>query len=497
MTVTAEDSEVIGDLNGPMATVDTAGSVTLLDNSWQLSWAIGSGDRWRIASQVPAVRSRLLDDMPVAVTSMRVSDGDVVLRAAAARTQGPLSERVVVLEFSNHTPAPQILALAVSGSIRSAQVQGSCLLVDNRVAVDLGCQPRAAVAVADGQIWPAVSAQPTASDCAAHSRAGLAAAAVLIPLVPRVPLRAVIPIAGRACLGQAVSPASVAGGWRSLLRQAASLDYIAGSRAALAADTVNRVWQRGIAAAILAASGATTSGIELAARAVVILDRVGLPDEADKGRQCSPRQAVRFASSEAEAMLRALASRRLCSGRVSGLGELAGPLVKAVGDCDPLILQQIADVLDIEAPAAARDARHLLAATAPPADTKSSVDSARRYDDEDLLGTQLQQCLRFGSGLEGSVAGIEKLIECLITETTDQLVMLPAHAQLWESCSVDVASLVTRHGLVSFSLRWHGSRPALLWELQPCRDVTLRCGLDDSWSARSPSGEALLRTRLS
>jgi len=514
MDVTDDNFEVIGDLDGPVASVDAAGSVALIGSSWRLSWAVGSGDRWRIASETPAVRSRLLDDMPVTVTSMRVPGGDVVMQAAAVLTRAPSNERVVALEFSNHTSMPQILALAVSGSIRSAQVTGSCVLADNSVAVDLDCQPRAAVAVADGQIWPTVAAnaqptvaaQPTVGDCTARSRAGLAAAAVLVPLVPQMPLRAVMPLAGEASPeaspGQAVAPESVAAGWQTLLRQAASMDYVAGSPDAPAADIVSRAWRRGVAAAVLAASGAGVSGVELAARAAVVLDRLGMPDEADKGRQCSLRQAVRLASSEAEAVLRALASRRLCSGRVSGLAELAGPLVEAAGDCDPLILLQVAAALDFEAPAAARDARRLLAGTVSPVSAASSVDKSPLHNEEELISTQLQQCLSFGSGPEGALAGIEKLIKCLIAEmsnqtsdqTSNQLLMLPKHAQLWEGATVDVDALVSHYGLLSFSLRWHGTRPALLWELQPHLDVTLRCGLDDSWCSRSPSGEALLRT---
>ncbi len=508
MDVTADNVEVIGDLDGPVASVDAAGSVALIGSSWRLSWAVGSGDRWRIASETHAVRSRLLDDMPVTVTSMRVPGGDVVMQAAAVRTRAPSNERVVALEFSNHTSMPQILALAVSGSIRSAQVTGSCVLANNSVAVDLDCQPRAAVAVADGQIWPTVTAnaqttvaaQPTVGDCTARSRAGLAAAAVLVPLVPQMPLRAVMPLAGEASPeaspGQAVAPESVAAGWQTLLRQAASMDYVAGSPNAPADDIVSRAWRRGVAAAVLAASGEGVSGVELAARAAVVLDRLGMPDEADKGRQRSLRQAVRLASSEAEAVLRALASRRLCSGRVSGLAELAGPLVEAAGDCDPLILLQVAAALDFEAPAAARDARRLLAGTA------SSVDKSLLHNEEELISTQFQQCLSFGSGPEGALAGIEKLIKCLIAEmsnqtsdqTSNQLLMLPKYAQLWEGATVDVDALVSHYGLLSFSLRWHGTRPALLWELQTHRDVTLRCGLDDSWCSRSPSGEALLRT---
>ncbi len=61
----------------------------------------------------------------------------------------------------------------------------------------------------------------------------------------------------------------------------------------------------------------------------------------------------------------------------------------------------------------------------------------------------------------------------------------------------------TAHGELSYAVRWHGDRPALLWELvagdgqtgsgRSGAVVTLRApGLDETWSTREPRGEALL-----
>jgi hypothetical protein len=49
----------------------------------------------------------------------------------------------------------------------------------------------------------------------------------------------------------------------------------------------------------------------------------------------------------------------------------------------------------------------------------------------------------------------------------------------------------TRAGPVSFAVRWHGERPALLWTAPP--GVRLRApGLDPEWASEVASGEALL-----
>ena len=419
------------------------------------------------------MRAHLVDDMPVTATLMRVSGGDVVLKAAAGRDA---AGRAVVLEFTNDTPVPVSLAVGVTGSINTASVEGSRLLVDGQVAVGLPRAPGGAVAVDDGDVWRAVRAEPPADDCEARSRAGLAAAAALVPLAPRVPLRVTVPIEGEPVTGS--SPDEIAAGWRAVVERAASVE--------LPDDTAVRAWRRAIAASILAAGG---SEPEAAARAAVVLDRVGLPDEAGRAWVALVGEAERsrLPPPLAAAALRALASRRLRTGLVSGLAELAGPLASAAGDrLDPLTLEQVAAALEAEAPAAARDARRLLARTTSPA----SMPQAAVTDDGRAA---VRNSIAFGGD---GLAGAEALLDCLVAEAADHLVMLPSPPEAWMGASVDARSLATRHGVLSYSVRWHGTRPAVLWDLQPARvddpATRLHCGLDESWASTDLAGEALL-----
>ena len=66
----------------------------------------------------------------------------------------------------------------------------------------------------------------------------------------------------------------------------------------------------------------------------------------------------------------------------------------------------------------------------------------------------------------------------------------------WLGQPVDVHDAPTHAGRLSFALRWHGERPALLWELQPHPGTTgtriTVPGLDAAWSTTETSGEALL-----
>jgi hypothetical protein len=73
----------------------------------------------------------------------------------------------------------------------------------------------------------------------------------------------------------------------------------------------------------------------------------------------------------------------------------------------------------------------------------------------------------------------------------------------WRGQGLEVHHAPTAYGELSYAVRWHGERPALLWELvagagRPATEpaevpVTLRApGLDPTWSTREPRGEALL-----
>jgi len=70
--------------------------------------------------------------------------------------------------------------------------------------------------------------------------------------------------------------------------------------------------------------------------------------------------------------------------------------------------------------------------------------------------------------------------------------------ETWRGQGFEVHHAPTAHGSVSYAVRWHGERPALLWEREPgpsarVAPVTLRApGLDPAWSTREPRGEALL-----
>jgi hypothetical protein len=79
----------------------------------------------------------------------------------------------------------------------------------------------------------------------------------------------------------------------------------------------------------------------------------------------------------------------------------------------------------------------------------------------------------------------------LVHVDRDRVGVLPHFPVEWLGRPVAVHGLPIPQGTVSFALRWHGSRPALLWDL-PAGMVLRAPSLDPGWEGAGPAGEALL-----
>jgi hypothetical protein len=100
-----------------------------------------------------------------------------------------------------------------------------------------------------------------------------------------------------------------------------------------------------------------------------------------------------------------------------------------------------------------------------------------------------------GDGHHGGAAAafLSFVRQLLVRETPEGGVALATmFPPEWAGQSVEVHDAPTHHGRVSYALRWHGDRPALLWQCErPGVTVTVP-GLDRAFSTIEPSGEALL-----
>jgi len=96
---------------------------------------------------------------------------------------------------------------------------------------------------------------------------------------------------------------------------------------------------------------------------------------------------------------------------------------------------------------------------------------------------------------DAPTASVRALADRLANSSTDGLDLLGDVPDAWLGGGVEVHGLATPHGRLGFAIRWHGERPALLWELErhDDRPVVLRVpGLDTAFSTVEASGEVLL-----
>ena len=87
---------------------------------------------------------------------------------------------------------------------------------------------------------------------------------------------------------------------------------------------------------------------------------------------------------------------------------------------------------------------------------------------------------------------LARTLDGLASVHNDELVLLaePVPAA-WFGQPLEVHDAPLTHGSVSFAIRWHGERPALLWE-STHTGVVRGPGLDPSWRGSGLKGEALL-----
>ena len=121
--------------------------------------------------------------------------------------------------------------------------------------------------------------------------------------------------------------------------------------------------------------------------------------------------------------------------------------------------------------------------------------AARRWPDPSPWET-IQARLRAASPTftwpDGPAPFLRAVRDLLVRPSDDgSVALLSEYPAGWHGQDLDVRDAPTRAGFVSYSVRWHGPRPALLWECD--RPVRLRVpGLDRSWSTEEVRGEALL-----
>jgi hypothetical protein len=487
---------------GRWARVDGAGSVQLDGAPWVVDWWVGAEDRWHVPADEPSTRQRLVGAAPVVETRVRIPSGDAVQRVYGARDSG--GSAVVVVEIENQSKVPFAVALAArpaDGSgrgIREATAEGTELRVAGALALVAARAPgrRAAASGSVAEVVLGGQAQPEAH-VSARDKGGRAEAALVFPLAHTATLRVVLPLEGGPVdVSARPSAAQVASGWRTHARR--------GVRIELPDRRLQEAYDANVAHLLLRPNG---FGVGAA------LSRAGFASEAAAGLLSDP-VALAGSANPGEALLALAAHWSLTHDE--DFADRAVPLVASLvaklgraGTPEELRLGAIAStgaaglLASAGQAKGAEDVRRAGAKMAaqstapPPAPAPTGVEPLLGLLDKasptwTWVGPDDSHALAVGAAL---LVGVRLLLCAETVGTPAGLVLLSHPPDSWLGQGIEVHGMPTASGTLSYAVRWHGDRPALLWELEPwpgSAPVRLTCGLDASWSSTEASGEALL-----
>ncbi len=528
--------------------VDGGGLVQGPDAGWVLDWWIGADDRWHVPAREPSIRQRLRGCGPVIETALRVPSGDVVQTVYAALVDG---RPVAVVEVENQSPVPVALAIA----FRPLTLEGEAghLTLDRRsptvYAVDgyrvtLPRPPGEAGFADDHDLLSTVEAGAQLSWPASSATGGEFPNAVL--LVP-VPHRTTF----RYCLGpgdlpvdvdQLPGPDNVARGWNSIVESGGRFEFpdqglahLAGvARARLLLIDERPPGFDGDVGAVLAAMAESGHGDRLSewlpelvdemlgqgglspadeagsTRAAGLVDGLvralmirgdrrdaeeALPSLLHLTRQVEPRLGLstRFRRSRTDSS-RAESTGQWCRA-ATGLAVLVGWLGQHDAAAD--LRRRMSEL------AGRAGAEDLLITAGGPAA------AGGRVGFDELVGWSQQANLirrwyaadrTIGSGpnagLVDAAAFWRAARHLLVTERVElaepTVELLPAHPTAWRGGPVEVHEATTLWGPLSYAIRWHGPRPALLWDASQCQARIICPALDPEWTTEGDRGETLL-----
>jgi hypothetical protein len=451
---------LVGNLDShERARVDPAGRVVVPGRGWVLDWWIGAEDRWHQPVREAAVRQQLVGSSPVVETRVRIPSGDAVSRAYGAR--GPRGEDLLVVEVQNDSKVPVALALAVEphqdGELREVALRGSVLEVEGttvwlarspgRFALSTASDGRTAEdVVLSGEAAPVRAASVACDDAGAQG-------VLLFPLAHTATLRIAVSLDGG---DEAVDPtelpsaAQVASGWASHSGRGA---------------------------------------------------RIEVPDRRLREAIAASTRFLLLASDDADASLATFAARW----QLRGEPPACDPLVIASlvhdwsthrnGGDDAIgyvAIPAIADLLDAMGERrAAQDVRAIHRSRQPQTEPDDPYELLAAASPTWTWATE-----RAGHDLAVNAALVLGVRRMLVHELGDGLALSPVVPDGWLGMGWEVHDLPTRFGQLSFAVRWHGERPALLWELDASPDrgaVRLTApALDPAWATTDPRGEALL-----
>lgn len=471
--------------------VDQFGRIQPEAEPWAVELSFAAGARWVAASQTERIRQQVLVPGVVA-TTFETPSGPVVQRVAAGVVDGQPAAIVEVENTGGVAIAVGVVIRPIGldgrGYIGEAAATERMISIDGRPAVGFVSKPASVAAIAGAQgdllgLMPDPAAGEMSAD--AVCRSGGAQAVAVWPVPHTATLRFVVPL-DAAPRSDAAVPATedVQRGWQAHLKHG------------LRVEVDELPVQEHLTSAIRSTL-TLWPDVDETPSAIVALAEAGFGR--DSGRLFDGLERYE----EDDRVLRALA-------RWAQLGEQAHQLE----DLDR-VLGRLARAAHIVAnsggriagepwlPAALIALGGRLHQIGQPdvADRIQSFDVHEQSlaDRADALGAVTKRIDKRGVWPESQMAEASRYVRALrsviIEDAGDEVRVLPEVPTLWRGRAIDVLGLPLADGSLSFGLRWHGPRPALLWEasLTPEAPFRLRApGIDSDFESDDRQGEVLL-----
>lgn len=502
---------------GVGAVVDGRGLITPggPDGAWSLDWWIAAEDRWHVPAQEAATRQALVDDSPVVETRVRVPGGDAVQRAYAyVDVDG---SDVVAVEIANESAVPIAVAMAIrpfgptgTGIVRQVGLDAlsTTVSVDGRDVLSLPRRPAGvAWSTGAGDVMRTVTADEAAAPAPPppghRSDRGQANAAFVFPVPHRQSVHFVVAVAGAVAARTGVAAPTaqqVANGWAAQTDRGARVELP--EPAAVTALSVARkrllLW-------------------DVDAQLAPALDQLGLHDDVEPllGALALP-DAVFGPEQPPAPYLVALGTHLRLTGNAALVAASADSIAAATRAL-ALPPRRLREKLRSPsmAPHESTDAT-TSAAFASARDLFAQLGDRRAAQDCDRLSRVAEPAavepfavlLSASAGAPGApatdvksmrehVVDLVSAVRQVVVDDTaaGRLGVLPGWTTAWYGQGIEVHDLPTAAGLLSYAVRWHGTRPALLWELVARTDrpwTLVAPELDPTWSSTKLRGDALL-----
>jgi hypothetical protein len=496
---------LIGNLGSTRRAEVGSGGALHLPGGTVIEWWVRSGDKWHVPSVDVTVRDWMLDNSPVLKSAMRIPGGDVT-SSVYTTVQG--QREVVCIELTNATKAPIAAGLVVrSSNGRAIRLEGTTVFDGERPVAYLPAAPTDVIA---GPLQPLVPESEvnrqvvTPAILTAESEAMF-----VIPLLHNSTIRfasllgvsSALGVASTPVLSALPDPAMVARGWGIQAGECARVDGDqprANSLRALATSLLlfgDGVTDRSWVERAAIARGLTRIGTY--DQALACLDGVddvqlrngALVDEHDPLITAQVLAAVVVVGRHHPSPVFGSAMVPLIAGALESLlrGAKRNPVVVGANAAVFLGASRLLErVGETRAARHARDAWEATGSTWPMARAMELPLPASSIG----AGFVPSDAARLSNALVSAV-------DALAAEDADGRIDLFPGWSAKELAGVPMAlhNVDTPIGPVSAAIRWHGARPALLWEVSaaPADHVQLTCSaIDPSWVGEGLRGEALL-----